>query len=413
MHFEDAQKDKHVIADASVMTSGGETRTAGAAQGVALIVASFLPLLAIVALTVAVPRIAAHFAGSANPDLFVPVLVSAPGLSIALLSPFMGGFVDRYGRRPLLLWATGLYGLAGAAPFFLDSLPAIIASRLLLGVCESAILTVSNTLLADYYAPARRRRWLTAQGIFGTVGGTAVIPISGLLTAWRWNGVFLVYLIALAVFAVMAKVLYEPTRRADDTAELMGAEFPWRGVWGLALGTLYVSILYFVFIINGGTVFGEAGVTDPAQVGRYLGVASIMIPIGSLLYGALGARPVSVQLTVVLALLGIGLGVIGAAHQAQWAFCGLLVQQLGAGMTVLSLIAWAQSRFRFEHRGRGMGIWASSFFLGQFVSPILVNVARHFAGSMRGAFVVMGAVALTGCVVAAFSALRASQILKS
>jgi MFS family permease len=390
------EKDQAVIADPSAVTTVRETRTAGAAQGVALIVASFLPLLAIVALTVAVPRIAAHFASSANPDLFVPLLVSAPGLSIALLSPFMGGFVDRYGRRPLLLWATGFYGIAGAAPFFLDNLNAIIVSRLLLGVCESAILTVTNTLLADYYAPARRRRWLTAQGIFGTVGGTAIIPISGLLTAWRWNGVFLVYLIALLVFAVMAKVLYEPTRRADDTGELMTAEFPWRAVWGLAFGTLYVSILYFVFIINGGTVFGEVGVTDPAQVGRYLGVASIMIPIGSLLYGALGSRPVSVQLTVVLGLLGVGLGVIGAAPQARLAFGGLLVQQLGAGMTVLSLIAWAQSRFRFEHRGRGMGVWASSFFLGQFVSPILVNGAKHLAGSMRGAFVVMGAPCIGG-----------------
>jgi MFS family permease len=75
-------------------------------------------------------------------------------------------------------------------------------------------------------------------------------------------------------------------------------------------------------------------------------------------------------------------------------------------MTVLSLIAWAQSRFRFEHRGRGMGVWASSFFLGQFVSPILVNGAKHLAGSMRGAFVVMGALALAGCVVSVFASIR-------
>ena len=72
-------------------------------------------------------------------------------------SPIWGRLSDRYGRRPLLLWATGFYGIAGAAPFFLDNLNAIIVSRLLLGVCESAILTVTNTLLADYYAPARRR----------------------------------------------------------------------------------------------------------------------------------------------------------------------------------------------------------------------------------------------------------------
>lgn len=50
-----------------------------------------------------------------------------------------------------------LYGIVGTAPFFLDSLNALIACRLLLGVAEAAILTIVNTLIADYWDDRGRK----------------------------------------------------------------------------------------------------------------------------------------------------------------------------------------------------------------------------------------------------------------
>jgi MFS family permease len=72
------------------------------------------------------------------------------------------------------------------------------------------------------------------------------------------------------------------------------------------------------------------------------------------------------------------------------------VQQLANGIIVPALIAFAQSRFSFEHRGRGMGWWASAFFAAQFLSPAVVNVVRGAFGGLQPAFVVFGAVAGIG-----------------
>ena len=81
---------------------------------------------------------------------------------------------------------------------------------------------------------------------------------------------------------------------------------------------------------------------------------------------------------------GATVGVIGVAGVA------LIVQQTGAGMAVPALIAWAQSKFAFEHRGRGMGVWTSAFFLGQAISPIIVGTIAARIGTMQGAFLVSG-----------------------
>ncbi|MEE3625364.1 MFS transporter [Nitrospirillum sp. BR 11752] len=136
-------------------------RQAGVGQGVLVVLAGFLPILAIVALSPAVPKIMERFGAVPGVGTLVPLLVTAPGLMIALTSPLMGWVVDRYGRRRLLLWATAVYGFLGIAPYFLDDLKLIIASRLALGMAEAGILTVTNTLIGDYFAHDQRRTWLT------------------------------------------------------------------------------------------------------------------------------------------------------------------------------------------------------------------------------------------------------------
>ncbi|TWB27960.1 MFS transporter [Nitrospirillum viridazoti] len=388
----------------------GAQRKAGLGQGIILVISGFLPILAIISLAPAVPTILDHFHDVANASLLVPVLVSAPGLAIAVLAPFAGLAVDRFGRRPLLVWSTLLYGIAGALPYFLDSLYSVIASRLLLGVTEAAILTIVNTLIADYYDPAGRRKWLVIQGVTGSALAPAVIAASGLLTELRWNGVFLIYLIALPIFAGMYALIFEPGKSttADSSAGGRTPAFPLQAVALYGAVTLLASTIYYVFIIQGGLVFREVGIDSPSRVGTLISVASIGVPIGTLLFGYLGKRTTALQLAGVFALLGVGLTGVGLSSDYKIMVALLLLQQMGAGLTVPSLIAWAQGVLPFAHRGRGMGIWASCFFLGQFTSPFFVAGARALTnGTVQAAFVTMGLVALAAGIVALTALLKA------
>ncbi len=120
--------------------------------------------------------------------------------------------------------------------------------------------------------------------------------------------------------------------------------------------------------------------------------------VGAVIFWFTGRFGPRIQLTVFLTLLGSGLAVIGLASDWTGMVAGMALQQTGAGMAVPTLIAWAQGYLPFEHRGRGMGVWTAAFFLGQFVSPLLVSVARSISGTMQGAFFIAG---LIGIVIAA------------
>lgn len=384
-------------------------RKPGLPQGLTVIVAGFLPILAIVSMFPAIPAIIGHFMPT-DPSAAtkVPSMVTAPGLTIALVALFAGAAVDRFGRRKLLLVATFFYGLIGAAPYLLKDLDAIYASRLLLGLSEAVILTTINTLIADYWDEAGRRKWLTLQGMVGPALSSGMIFFAGTLTAWHWNGIFLLYLLALPIFLAMLRYMYEP--QSDATARrMLGMDedgvaakgFPWATMVGIAALTLFASAIYYVFIVNGATVWQELGVTDPASIGQITALPTLFILAGAGLFWWMGRRGVGIrwQIATVLALLGSGLALMGLTPNWQGMIAGMALQQTGAGMAIPTLIAWAQGQLPPTHRGRGMGIWTSTFFFGQFTSPLLVSVMRTTTGSMQGAFLSAGILSVVGAVV--------------
>lgn len=373
-------------------------------QGITIVIAAFLPIIAIVAMGPAVPAMIQHFAGDPDARAKVPAMIGAPGLTMALLAPFAGLLVDRFGRRRLLLLCTGFYGVFGAAPLLLDNLDQIYASRLLLGVSEAGILTIVNTLIGDYWDDKGRKNWLFLQGLLGPFLAGFVALLVGSATKLQWNGVFYVYFVAFPIWAAMLVWLFEPARRAY-TVKAAGepapaSAVPWLALVQIGSVTFFVSLLYYVFIINGALVFAEVGVTDSARYAEIIFIPQLFILAGAVLFRLLAGMGHRVLIGTFLLLLGGGLAGIGLAASAGGMALALIFQQTAAGMTVPSLISWAQTKFDFTHRGLGMGVWTAAFFLAQSQSPRLVHALDTQTGSMQGAFLVAGVAGLIGAAVA-------------
>ncbi len=379
-------------------------RIAGAPQGLILGVAGFLPVLTILSLAPAVPTLLGHYASVPSATTLVPLMVTAPGLMVALLAPFAGFAVDRFGRRNLILLATLFYAVLGISPFFLHGLPAVFASRLGVGAAEVFILIIVNALFADYFTVERRRTWLTAQGLIGPILGTASIASAGALTAIYWNGAFLLYGVAFLVLIAMAVFFFEPARPARTPVggpEEVPSSFPWKVALAYCGVTLFSSVLYYVFIVQSGLAFAAVGVGSSGNLGLLIASTSLGTPIGAIVFNLISRKLRSDRLIVALLLL-MGVGMVGmglAPNVPVMAAFGFL-QQVGAGVTVAGLIFWVSQLLPPEHRGRGFGFWTSAFFAGQFLSPLAVGAVRGLTGDILTAFVAMGGVAIAGAALA-------------
>lgn len=401
--------------EASTVKAGGITPVAGWRQGVTLAFAGFLPILSILSLAPAIPTIIAHFKDVPNAAFLVPLMATTPGLMVALLAPFAGIVVDRYGRRTPLLWATFAYAFSGTAPFFLNDLTAIFASRLAVGVSETFILVIVNALFADYFTENRRRNWITVQGLLGPALGAGSLALSGYLSSVIWNGVFLIYGLAFVIFLAMLAWFFEPeaAQRSEHAGPSAAAvPFPWKTVAGYCGVTLVMSVLYYVFLVNGGLAFEAIGTMSAARLGVIMGLVSLGVPVGALVFNILSRRwPIERVVALVLMIVGAGTAGMGFARTETTMAAAAVLQEIGAGMTVTGLIFWVSRLLPPQHRGRGFGLWTSAFFIAQFISPAIVGTIAARSGSILHAFAAMGIAGMVFAVVIALLGKRIPQPL--
>jgi MFS family permease len=387
-------------------------RRAGVWQAVLLLAGSCMPVLGSVLITPVLPQLSAHFGDVPAAEILVPMIVAIPALMIAIFAPFAGQIVDRLGRKNLLIVAMFAYALVGTAPAWLEALPLILFSRVLVGVCEAAIMTVCTTLIVDYFhEPRRRNKYLGLQTVATTLAATVFIGLGGALGVGGWHTPFWVYAISIVIAVPMIFSLWEPQAAPDDSAaDHIAAEgtipaqkvkvpVPWRRIAVPLLVTLFGGFTFYVIIIEASYLVVGTGVSanDTAQIGLVAGVASLATAIGGFIFSRLAKVKPGRLLPLAFGLQAVGMLLIWVVPGLAGVIAGAVIASFGAGLLLPSLVTWVVAATHFEDRGRVTGWWTAAFFLGQFLTPILIGVLSGVTGSLT---VAVGAVGIAAALVA-------------
>lgn len=385
------------------------TRQAGRPQGYLLMLMSCLPILGAVLLAPALPAMQDHFGDGGAARALVPLSLTVPALMIALIAPFAGSIVDRFGRKRLLLVGLVVYAVFGTAPVWLDGLGAIVLTRAGVGVAEAAIMTCCTTLIADYFRGAERDRWLGLQTVFASLSATLFFGVGGALGAQSWRAPFWLYASSL-VFAVLAAVLLWQPRGTAPSSPAPGARdagatlpsLPLRRLLAPCLVTLFGGVVFYTPIVQLPYVLDAAGVSATPVIGALAAVASLATAAGAFTFGRVSGRGTAALLPVAFGLAGAGLLLVSVAPAIPVVVVGAVIASAGTGLLLPTLLVWAISGLAYEQRGRGTGLWTAALFFGEFLCPLLVLALTAVLGGLDGALaaVAVGSVAMAvGCRV--------------
>ncbi|MGW1750315.1 MFS transporter [Streptomyces sp. NPDC002092] len=370
-----------------------------------LMAGSCLPILGAVLIAPVLPKMQDHFGSVPGAKALVPLALTVPALALALLAPFAGVIVDRLGRKRLLIAATLLYALFGTAPLWLDSLGAIIASRALVGVTEAAIMTCCTTLIGDYYSGQRRVKYLALQTMCASASATVFFVLGGATGSAGWRVPFWVYAVSLALAPLMATALPDPAARpavGAPAAREVRRPFPWRELRGICALTFFGAMVFYTVPVEMSYLLDDLGTKNSGVIGLATAIASAATVGGAITFARLGRSPDG-MLPAVLAVCGVGFGVMFLAGNAPLLVVGAVINCVGTGMLLPALLTGAMSRLAFEDRGRGTGLWTAAFFAGEFVCPLVLLAVESAVGSLAGAVGVLGlaAVLVTAGLLAA------------
>jgi MFS family permease len=360
-----------------------------------LLAVSTLTVMAGATIAPGLPAMRHHFAAVDQAGLLVRLVLTLPALLIALAAPLVGGLVDRLGRRPPLLGALLLYGLAGSSGLVLDSLEAILVGRALLGVAVAAIMTTATTLVADYMAGEKRARFMGWQASAMAGGGMVYLLAGGLLADLSWRLPFALYLVALLLLPLAWWRLPEP---ASGTGAAVAQEpepqapVPYRLLAVVYALALFGLVSFYMVPVQLPFLLEEALGLGPSASGLAISVSTLVSALVSLVYGRVRAR---LSATAVAALvfffIGAGYLVIGGASSLAQVMVGLAVGGCGPGLMLPNFNLWLTTEVPEAARGRALGGLTTAVFLGQFLSPVVAQPAARALG-LSGSFTAVGLV---------------------
>lgn len=183
-------------------------------------------------------------------------------LASTITVPIFGKLADLYGRKPIILFGSGLFLVGSIASGFSSSMHMLIAFRTLQGLGAGAMQPIALTIVGDIYTLEQRAK---VQGAFSAVWGLAglVGPLTGglIVKYLTWHWVFFINVpvgltaVALLVFFFHEDVKRRPARldfagagvlSACVVALLFGVQGTGASVWALPVAA--VLLVAFVFV---------------------------------------------------------------------------------------------------------------------------------------------------------------------
>ncbi|VVT02758.1 Major facilitator transporter [Sphingomonas aurantiaca] len=389
-------------------------RQAGTLQGILLLLPITMAVMGLIVLVPILPAMMAHYRDVPGVDYLIPLMLTLPALCVAVLSPVAGVVVDFFGRRKTCIGALVIYSIVGILPIFLESLSAIIISRVVLGAMEALVVISSTTLIGDYFHGRDREKWLANQTAVASLSSIFLALLGGALGSFGWRGAFAAYGVSIVFAIALLLWTWEP-RKSDEPLEEFaapGARFPWSTILPISLLAIFGGTMFFTMQIQVSSMLSEYySISSTSALGLYSGLAGLSVAAGTLLYRRFTARFITpTQLLIAFGLLGVSYVLMNYSPTPQLFTTWLVVNQIGSGMLLPALVVSAMGRLPFEVRGRGTGMFMSGWWLGQPLSSQAVAFMRgHNGGDLPATLQILGILCLVAAAIALASRFRGSS----
>lgn len=350
-------------------------------QAVVLVLASSLTIMGSVMIAALIPKMITEFSASTPYfNTLLPLVITGPALAIAFFSPCVGWLIDQFGRKFVLIFATIAYALLGTLPAFLHDFSYITISRILFGLTEASIMVACSTLIADYWKDEARARFINFQVIAIGIVGAIFFTAGGILGEHSWKLPFYLYLLPILLVPFMIKYLWEPQHQSSTVGHkvIIGNFFKKSDIKILIFNCLLIffcMILAFIVPVQTPLLLTQLSIQSTTLIGLSAGLGLLSSLCGSLIWPILRKKFQTQGVNIILlGLVAVGLYLLTQAHNYQQILFAVFIHGIGVGMMVPNMMLPVMNAVHPSHRGKMLGLFTSSLYLGQFLSPVLISI---------------------------------------
>lgn len=328
---------------------------------------SLLTVMAGAAMAPALGTIREHFSSSS--DILIQFVVSLPALFIIITNLWFSYICRFFKTKTIAVVGLLLYVTSGSVAFFADNMVLLLILRSLLGISVGLIMPLSTGLLSFYFPPKEQAKLMGLAGAMSQMGGVIATMLAGLLANIAWNYSFLVYLLGLiALFLVLA---YLPNDRITASGNISIKSLS--KFHPSVTGMLFVMVIFFIFPTNFAIISSQTTNLSSDEITIIMvGLDLVAVFMGLLFGKIMNVMPKIMKYFVPLLFM---FGYICYAYGVSSAYLivGSLLIGMANGIAIPYLNTIASIKGGKDAATTVMPLISASLYLGQFISPIIVN----------------------------------------
>jgi len=363
---------------------------------------TLMGVMGVASITPAFPSIIKYFDISPAEVALLITVFTLPGI---ILTPVVGIFADRWGRKVILLPSLFLFGLAGMGCFFADNWQILLVFRFFQGVGASSLGALNVTLIGDLFTGEKRVAVMGYNASILSVG-TAIYPaVGGALAMAGWQFPFLLTFLAIPAGLLVIFCLDnpEPKERQNIRSYLSRT---WKNinkvtVWGLfIINVLLFIILYGSYLSYFPQLMVERLEASSLQIGLFMSGFSVVTATTSsqLKWINRWLKPKS-QIYVSILLYIISMLILSASGVWWQLLIPLITFGMAHGILIPAIQTLLVGFAPLNERAGFMSINSMILRLGQTIGPLLIALFYALGGT-SGAFLGGALVAVLMLIIA-------------
>jgi len=369
----------------------------------AILSVSLLTIMAPTALAPALAAIKDAFPGVSETEaklvLTLPTLMMPLGLIAAKLT-------ERFDKKKILLVGMVMFLIFGVGGGFVNDFKMLLAIRVLFGISIGIMTPLSTSLIFDFVSDTHQRnKMMGIQGAVNQFGGLVFMGLSGILANISWRASFMCY--AFVLVSILLTLMFMPSipPYKKPAAGTVKKSMHWK-VYVLSFFAIMIFANFFVVNTDLALFMQHEELGDAKDCGFALSVMRIPAIFAGIVLGWLMKRMKDWTVTFATLCMAAGYFIIAYSYSYSALMAGCLVIGVGGGISIPPLFTFVPRIVPPRQRTLGIAIVTLVAQLGQFVSPLYINmfVTGTDSSELRMRFIVAAITTIIiGFAVVAFA----------
>jgi ACDE family multidrug resistance protein len=338
---------------------------------------TLMAVMGVASITPAFPKIIQSLGVSSTGIGLLITVFTFPGV---ILTPVLGVFADRYGRKKILIPSMFLFGITGAACALSREFNVLLVMRFFQGIGAASLGALNVTIVGDLYSGRERAAAMGYNASVLSVGTAGYPAIGGALAMVGWYWPFALPLLAIPLGFVVLFFLKNPEPRSEqrlkDYFRNVLKSLKNRQVIGIFIASIVTFIiLYGPLLTYLPLLMADSFSASPLTIGLFISVMSLITAFTSSQLGKLTKKfTEKTLLKTTFLLYGLAIFLIPFLPKLTTFIIPALIFGIAHGLNIPCFQTILAGLAPMEYRGAFMSLNGMVLRMGQTIGPLFMGI---------------------------------------